>query len=123
MGIAHLDISYPSLEAFQNDCVECQCDAEHLLNSGVYSLMVYGFVVSKYHDSFRTEDMLPMDVRPTAWESRLNIWQAMEEDGSTTEYQTAVIDLICDLPYHGRVPGYELDPSDILGMYLMGEEL
>lgn len=62
---------------------------------------------------------------PTAWESRLNTWRAMEINGNNTEYQCEVIQYI-----DARIPAYgayrydhELMVSDTLGMYMMGEEL
>lgn len=41
-----LDIEYPSLEAFQADCVACGYDAAHLLQIGVYVLRENGTVIA-----------------------------------------------------------------------------
>lgn len=129
MSIAHLDISYPSLKFFQEDCEVCSCDAQKLLDTGTYSLMYYGFVVSKYHPNFRQEDCAPMDVRPSAWQSRLNTWNnSLNPKHAWPAFADEAAQYIGEfLPPYGpqaTAPAeHEFAVSDALGMYMMGEEL
>lgn len=66
---------------------------------------------------------------PTAFESRLNIWRnSMETNECFTIYQCEAVAVIDDMlpPYGPQAPNpaeHELAVSDVLGMYLMGEEL
>jgi hypothetical protein len=66
---------------------------------------------------------------PTAFESRLNIWRnSMETQECFTTYQFEAVAVIDDIlpPYGPQATNpaeHELAVSDVLGMYLMGEEL
>lgn len=59
---------------------------------------------------------------PTAWESRLNIWRNNIETFEGHRFEDAIIELITNTPLP-TAPMHELAVSDLLGMYMMGEEL
>lgn len=65
---------------------------------------------------------------PTAWQSRLNLWENdMHADKLVfTQYQHAAIDIIESTDgytCHENRAEHEMTASDALGMYMMGEEL
>lgn len=122
MSVAHLDVAYPSLEAFHADCEECKVNGQSLLDVGEYFLTVYGFVVSIYHPNYRPEDNAPMDIRPTAEESQMAtinhtnkpFWNGLcDEVGEMCQYPAGPEGLI----------NYLRASADMARAYMMGEEL
>lgn len=129
MSIAHLDVSYFGIPAFLADCETCHVNGQALLDNGDYEYLPDGYVVSMHYFEPEAFERRGMDVRPSAWQSRLNTWESsINPEQCWPAFAEEAAQYIGEfLPPYGpqatNPAENEYAVSDALGMYMMGEEL